>query len=48
MGNKEEKEENFEGKWYANPTMRNALIAGLLARKVLVSAKKEIEIVGDK
>lgn len=27
---KDEKEEIFEGKWYAHPPMRNALIAGLL------------------
>ncbi len=35
---KEEKEEVFEGKWYAHPPMRNALIAGLLTGIAFVLA----------
>ena len=30
MKEKDEREEVFEGKWYAHPSMRNALIAGIL------------------
>ncbi len=35
---KEEKEEVFEGKWYAHPPMRNALLAGLLTGIAFVLA----------
>ena len=35
---KQEKEEIFEGKWYAHPPMRNALIAGLLTGIAFVLA----------
>lgn len=35
---REEKEEVFEGKWYAHPLMRNALIAGLLTGIAFVLA----------
>ncbi len=35
---REEKEEVFEGKWYAHPPMRNALLAGLLTGIAFVLA----------